>query len=194
MGPKNLLFPAILQIFFSITFASNTIKLFHAIDDGDFTLRHDFKADTVPALTYLLKGQQEPLESKKSIYNRYKLQLVLPTGRTLSTWVDHVALKDTCYTDIIEFFLDNDENITSFGYHIRPRLGVSTKCTKRQFSTKVKVYSPNISPGPATDSYLQQIQVENDKKKSEAGQPTSFFGKYWMYIAIFMVVMSMGGG
>ena len=173
---------------------SESIKLLHAIDDGKFTLRHEFKTTNFPAgSSFAVKGQQSPLDLNTNSSDRYKLKLELPDGRSLMTFVSHSGLQNTCNTDIIEFFLDKNDKVTSFGYHIQPQ-APKTKCKKGQFASKLKVHGVNTSPGPATEAFANQVKIETEAKQAKEAEPTSFFGKYWMYIAIFVVMMSMGGG
>merc|ERR1712179_15111 len=60
------------------------------------------------------------------------------------------------------------------------------------FATLVRVSLPTPAPVPDTSGYLKKIEDERRKKEvASKDAPTSFFGKYWMYIIPFVLFMAM---
>jgi len=63
------------------------------------------------------------------------------------------------------------------------------------FATLVRVSLPTPAAVPDTSGFLKKIDDERRKKEVAAKEaPTSFFGKYWMYIIPAVLFMSMAGG
>merc|ERR1712191_36657 len=83
----------ILPAFFTLTSAS--IKILHAIDNNDFTLRHDFKLNQIAANTYGITKNQKTFKKTKED-SKYKIKLELPSGRTYQTWVSYTKLQEGC--------------------------------------------------------------------------------------------------
>jgi len=175
------------------TLTAKSLKVLHSLDSEEFGLRYDFKKEIIPASRYGITKSQKTL-SKTDGGHIYRIALALPNGRMLQTWVDYKALEASCFHDSIEIFLNKDgTDVLAFGYH--PEKPAASPCTTTTyFKTTVKVLSYATSPGADTDRWIEQQKKEQEKKKAEAGQPQSFFGKYWMYIAGAFLLMNFLGG
>uniref|UniRef100_H2YXW3 ER membrane protein complex subunit 10 n=1 Tax=Ciona savignyi TaxID=51511 RepID=H2YXW3_CIOSA len=62
---------------------------------------------------------------------------------------------------------------------------------ENEFDTSVSVTIPGTAPVPDTHGYLNKMDAERRKKEISDKQPTSFFGKYWMYILPVVVFVMM---
>lgn len=134
--------------------------------------------------------------------NIYKIKVDLPNGKQHQTWVSYTALINSCFHDNLELFLSEDgSRITGIHYH--PAAPKKT-CDPSKLSQKDKV-SPNFvttirviphitSSGVDSERWLHEYEQDQAKKVQEKEQPQSFFGKYWMYIAAGVFIMSAMGG
>ena len=178
------------------TLCSASIKILHAIDNNDFTLRHDFKLNQIQPNTYGITKNQKTLKSQSKQENsKYKIKLELPSGRSYQTWVSYSKLQEGCFHDSIDIFLNDDgSDVVAFGYHpARVTSKQQKNCNSASFKSKVKVIPFNASPGVDSDRWLEQQKQEIIAKQKEANEPKGFFGKYWMYIlGAFMLFNMMG--
>lgn len=63
------------------------------------------------------------------------------------------------------------------------------------FATLVRVSLPTPAAVPDSSGFLKKKEDERRKKEVAAKEaPTTFFGKYWMYIIPAVLFMSMAGG
>jgi len=172
-----------------------SIKILHALDNNEFTLRHDFKLNQIQPNTYGITKNQKPLKDSKSNNPKYKIKLELPNGRSFQTWVSYSKLQEGCFNDNIDIFLNEDgSDVVAFGYHPKRLTSKEQKsCNPGSFKSKVKVIGFNSSPGVDSDRWLEQQKQEIIAKQKEANEPKGFFGKYWMYIVGAFVLFNMMG-
>ena len=188
-----------------------SIKLSHKLEDGsinsDFKLRYDFTKPTLKPGKYGIVKKDAIKKTKFDHHNSdiYKMKIDLPNGRTHTTWVSYKALINSCFHDVLEIYLANDQNnddISGINYHPskKPKDCNPDKLTASQkavpeFKTVVHVIPATVSQGVDSERWLNQMETEKIKKEQEKDQPQSFFGKYWLYIVIgVFVMMSTGGG
>ena len=76
----------------------------------------------------------------------------------------------------------------------QPEKLTAEQISSPSFATTVRVLPAITSTGVDSDRWLNQVKQEQKKKAQEKDQPQSFFGKYWMYIAVGLFVMMSAGG
>jgi len=63
-----------------------------------------------------------------------------------------------------------------------------------KFDEVVNTNQPKYASGPDTAGFLEKIEKEMAQRKNQNVDNRSFFQKYWIYIAIFVVMMTISGG
>ena len=193
-NPSILLLILSTATFFTLTSAS--IKILHAIDNNDFTLRHDFKLNQIAANTYGITKNQKTFK-KTNENSKYKIKLELPSGRTYQTWVSYTKLQEGGFNDAIDIFLNEDgSDVVAFGYHPAKVTAKQQKsCNPASFKSKVKVIPFTASPGVDSERWLEQQKQEIIAKQREASDPGAkgFLQKYWMYIGGAFLLFNMMG-
>nr|XP_009858388.1 ER membrane protein complex subunit 10 isoform X2 [Ciona intestinalis] len=89
----------------------------------------------------------------------------------------------------IDILTDGIGNIISIG--ITPSSFGIMQVEENEFDSSVTVSMPTTATVPDTYGYLNKMEMERRKKEIADKQPTSFFGKYWMYILPVVVFVMM---
>lgn len=144
--------------------------------------------------------ERETLKKLAETNDIYRLRIPVKTGSKdsedyVTTYTPACAVYESGLSDHLWIQFDQSGEVLGVSIATYP-----SQCEGIQvdnaylttWNTTVDVSSTSQGPTPDTQSYIEKLKrEEQERTKGQQGDNRSFFGKYWMYIVPFVLIMML---
>ncbi|XP_041366161.1 ER membrane protein complex subunit 10-like [Gigantopelta aegis] len=148
----------------------------------------------------LSSDQKKELKDLASSDGLYRIRVAVrdsdkqtPDKNYVSTFTKACYIYESALNDQLTVNFDPAGEILGISISTSANSCVGAEVTSANLSnwkTMVEVFQTVSGPTPDTQSYIDKLKREDaEKTKGQQGDNRSFFGKYWMYIVPFVIIM-----
>ncbi|XP_076450807.1 ER membrane protein complex subunit 10-like [Babylonia areolata] len=188
---------------------SRTLQVEHSFDQGaspTFSKRgtvviYSLKSNKAQfsQASSLSPQEKEQLETAAKQNGIYRLRIPLVKGGSseptsfVSTFTTACSVYESGLKDRVMVNFDTTGEV--LGVSVLPAVGTCTGASVgaanlTNWKTSVDVLQTVAGPVPDTQTYIDKMKRdEQERAKGQQGDNRSFFGKYWMYIVPFVIMM-----
>lgn len=144
-------------------------------------------------------AEKDQLETQAKQNGLYRLRIPISKGSSseatsyVSTFTTACAVYESGLRDRLMVNFDTTGEV--LGVSVLPAVGWCNGVTVSaanltNWKTAVEVVQTVAGPVPDTQTYIDKMKRdEQERSKGQQGDNRSFFGKYWMYIVPFVIMM-----
>ncbi|XP_002127742.2 ER membrane protein complex subunit 10 [Ciona intestinalis] len=206
----NTIFVLLFECSYLLSFAATSqdvgsgylLLLEHSFGDDTFTKRGDIyfpnvKGENAAVQNEIALSMEEIKELEKLANNDdfYRVRVSTKVLGTAPSSEDSYVVGIMSAKQLLEANLSNKIDILTDGIGNIISIGITPSSfgimQVYEFDSSVTVSMPTTATVPDTYGYLNKMEMERKKKEIADKQPTSFFGKYWMYILPVVVFVMM---